>query len=1105
MQGRISAIFLGGFKVFRGSEPVVGFGYDKVKALFAYLAVEDPIPFNRDLLAGLFWPEHPKDKAHHSLRQAVLRLRSLFQEDPQLFLIHRTVIQRNPLANVSTDVHQFESFISRYSSGGKHDITSLESAVKHYRGEFLKGLSMPGVEAFEEWLFNHRGYFHRRVVYALEKIVVHYERHMNYDQARLNVEKLLELEPWREEAHRKLMLLFARMGQRSAALRQYEVCRHFLLEHLDLLPDEETDSLHRRIREMRSSSYSTIEPTTPLIGRDSELSRLKRLLSDPYTRLVTITGPGGIGKTRLALQLLKDIVERDVGLFLNGAVVLELNGVHSTDKFLSVFEDAFHLTLQMGIDKKTQIIQYLKDKELLIILDNFEQLVDDDSLYYLTTLLKETQNVKFVATSRRKLNLSSEVVLSLKGLSYPDPTQNIRVDNLLEQKYGAVNFFLLRLRQSKPDLVFSEEDIQAVVRLCQLVEGLPLALLLAAAWGDSLSIPEITAAVDGNLDFLRVEWQDLPKRHRSMRAALNVSWNFLEPEERQVFSHLSIFHGGFSLEAAQAIAGASQEVISSLVNKSILNYDVDKRRYSLHELLLQFGSEKLAQNNLKKKTLQDRHSQFFSQIIRKIFPIPDKQDEKAVLYELEREIDNYQEAWRNACKKGRTGEILDLSGGLHFFLTGRALYQQGIKLFEFAFYLISDQESSNPLLDAYISAYLGDIVALSGDWEKGRELLKRALDAVENAVKSEIYILHLKAFILSRLGAFTPNAEEAKDYLECSLALLNELGDERQGAYVLAKLGDMTRITGDLEGAKDLLEESLRLQEAVNSPQKINTMVILGLHALRMGDLEKSAYLFREAAALARKQDNKDLLAAALEAQGMGRGYSGNFQEAIKSFEQSLKIRQEMSQKANISNCCAFIGLTKLHLGLTKEARVIAQQAYSLSLETGDSPTIATSLWVKGAVLLAAGALEDSKKSLLESISYFHSGWQQDWHSRRGMVYAFLSGIESCKGDLTAAKDYLKLGLQPILANRSYLGLLHCLTFGAKLLIMKGDQEKAVKIYSLVKMQPFVKNSVFFDRVMGGKVFFQNHVIEKEGREGMVGGMTASLWKASISLLDFLG
>jgi predicted ATPase/DNA-binding SARP family transcriptional activator len=1105
MKKKISAAFLGGFQVFRGSQPVVGFGYDKVRALFAYLAVEDCILFNRVLLAGLFWPEHSQEKAYHSLRQAVLRLRSTIQDDHPLFFIHRKGIERNPLANFLTDVMQFESLIRGYSIGEKKDITLLESAVELYQGEFLKGLSLAGAEAFEEWLFNRREYFHRQVVSAVEKIVVHHERLLNLETARLYVEKLLNLEPWREEAHRKLMLLLARLGQRSAALRQYELCRQVLLARLDLLPDEETDSLYRRIREMHFIENPGFEITTPLIGRDSELSQLKKMLSDPYTRLVTITGPGGIGKTRLALQLLKDMYGSDIRLFLNGVMFLELSGVNSIERFLSYLVEAFHLSLIKDTDQIHQIIHYLKDKELLIILDNFEQLINKEVLDFITNLLRETHNVKLVATSRHKLNLNSEVVLSLKGLTFPDPTQPVRLKNLPEQRYGAVDFFLRRIKQARPGLIMQEEDTLAVIRLCQMVEGLPLALLLAASWADSLSLAEIAAEVKGNLDFLRVEWQDLSERHRSMHAALNVSWNLLRQEERQIFSYLSVFNGGFSSEAALAVAGASKVVISSLVNKSILNYDLDKHHYSLHELLRQYGSEKLAENDPQKKELQDRHSQYFCQYMRNHFAIHDRKDEKGVLHDLEREFDNYQAAWKNACEQGREGEIQDLAGGLHFVFTRKARYTEGTELFEYALNHLSGQESSNPLHTARITAYLGDLAALAGNWEKGRDLLKHALDAAENTITHEKSALELKAFILSRLGAFTPSAEEAKKYLDRSLALLRQSGDKRQAAFVLGKLGDLTRITGDLEVAKKLLEESLRLQETAISSEKVNTMVVLGLHALRTGDLEKSESLLREAANLAHLQDDKERLADALEAKGMGSVYSGKFQEAVPLFKQSLGIRQELGQKARISKCNAFIGLTKLHEGQSKQAKMFAHQAFSVAVETGDSPTIATSLWARGAALLDAGDLDISKESLLESISFFRSGWQQDWHSRRGMVYSYLSCLESCKGEFLASEGYLKLGLQHILEYRSYIGLLHCLAFGARLLYKKGEEEKSGEIYSLVKMQPFVKNSVFFERMVGRIFFPQFPASEKQGIDGMQVGVIENLWKAGLSLDNLLG
>jgi predicted ATPase/DNA-binding SARP family transcriptional activator len=960
MKSGVSAAFFGGFELFQGLEPVAGFGYDKVKALFAYLAIEDAIPFNRDVLAGMFWPDQPESKALHSLRQALSRLRAVLRDEDSeapLFLTYRTAIQRNPQANIVTDVFKFESSIKRSLNGEGIDISKLESAVDLYRGELLKGLSLSGAEGFEEWLFNRREYFHRQVVSALERIVSHHEFRLNFDRARIYAEKWLDLEPWREEAHRKLMLHYARTGQRSSALRQYDICRRVLLDRLDLLPDEETEGLYRRIRAMGAIKNILPEKATPFIGREAEISRLVKFLSDPYSRLITIAGPGGVGKTSLALEVGRFVNIRGRHLYLNGVVFVELSSASSLDNILAGIAEALSYVFQRGIEKKTQIIQQLKDKELLIILDNFEHLVHEENLTFIHALLKETQEIKLLVTSRRRLNMSSEILIPLGGLSFPDPAQSsMIVENAKVQKFSAVELFETRLSRIQLGIRLTDEDEIAMIRICQFVEGNPLALELAAAWAGTHSLLEIAVEIERSLDFLKAEWHDLPPRHRSMRAALDVSWNMLEPEEKRVFSYLSVFRNSFTLEASQAVAGASKRMLARLVNKSIIQYDPHQQRYSIHELLQQFGAEKLAGNAAQLTAVQNNHMKFYAEFMQSHFPCSHNQEENGSLDELVRELDNLKEAWIRASERRSLVDMDIFAGGLHHIFHRKSRYKEGIELFDIAIDRLSSKREENSSLSyAWILAYLGDIHSHAGNSDKGRKLLQLSLEAATRVESSGLLLQPLRAFVFSRLGAFTPSAREASGFLEQSLTLFRELGDQRQAAFVLAKLGDLTRMAGDLEKSMVLLEESLRMQESTSSPEKVNTLVVLGLYALRKGDLDNSEPFFTEAAALARKQKDRDKLAVALEAQGMGCGYRGNFEKGVDLFHKSLEIRLEVGQMVNVSNCYAFIALTKLHLNLPKQANTYAQQAYCVAKEAGDLPTLATALWAKGQPHLLTG------------------------------------------------------------------------------------------------------------------------------------------------------
>jgi DNA-binding SARP family transcriptional activator/predicted ATPase len=1072
MPACFSATFLGGFTVHRDGELLAGFGYAKVKALFTYMLMEDPIPFSREMIASIFWPEQPEEKARHSLRQAVSQLRVVLREDekePPFILADRTSIQRNPQACIRCDVSEIESCLTA-SVLERPDIAALERGVSLYRGELLKGLSISGAEPFEEWLASRRAYFHRLVTTSLEKIIDIHEHRLNFEQARIFAEKWVSIEPWREEAHRKLMLHYARCGQRSAALRQYQVCRQELLERLDLSPDRETESLARRIQFQNHLQKSLPQQTSPIIGRERELERVEGYLSDPGTRLVTITGQGGVGKTRLALEVGQRMYTKDWRLYLNGVVFVPLSGSTSLEGLLAGLAQSFGFSLDREVDQKKALLHQLKDLELLLILDNFEQLIEPAVLSFVNNMLSETRLVKIIVTSRHRLHLSGEVLVPLAGLSYPETASTaMQYSDSLGRTYEAVEFFLTRMARTGARLTLSELETNALVRLCQLVEGLPLGLELASAWIDMLSIPEITREVERSLDFLQAGYADLPDRHRSMQATMDVSWNLLNNEEKLAFSALSVFRGGFTWKAAHAVAGADRRILSSLVNKSILHYEAQQQRCSLHELLLQFAAGKLAEDAPRRTEILERHCAYFSAFARFYDPILSGLLDDDNLDDLERELGNLSAAWSWACDKKWAAGISGLAGCLYQLFSRKAYYQEGVRYFQLGLDSFPDQyPQSDPLAYARLTAFAGDLLAQAGNWDSGRKLLLGSLEHASSHQQLGKKNESLKAFAFSRLGAFTQESSSAGDFLLQSLQLYQDLKDRRQAARVLADLGNLTRVSGNLEQARSYLEESLRIQEETDlSPEKIHTLTVLGLYALRTGELADSVPHLEEAIRLARAVKDRDRLAGALEARGMACLYLGSFQQAQAFFHQSLEIRSELGQLAYISAVPSFIAYAQLHQGLWRQAAAQVLPAYSLARELGYPASAATALVVRGASALAEGNYDRARHDLAESVAAFRTGWQQDWEARRGIALAYLSCVDCLEDKLEQANVHLAYSLQLSVELNSYIGVLHGLAAGSLFLIKTGRMDWAEKVYSLSRTQPLVRYSVLFSELIG--------------------------------------
>src|SRR5262245_19117572 len=421
---RLSLSLLGAVQVSLDRAAVTTFDSDKVRALLIYLAVEAQQPHRRETLVGLLWPESAEGAARRSLNQALYNLRQSIGDQtatPPYFHIRRDALQFNTAGDHALDVAIFTTLLDTCDAHQHQRIETclacaqrLQQAVALYRGSFLEQFFVADSAAFEEWTLVKREALHRRALQALAQLAAHYEARGEYEAARRYAARQIELDPWREEAHRQLMRVLALNGERSAALAQYEICCRALADELGVEPSEETLALYQQIqrgeikpeRAAVAAKRLTNLPTslTPFIGRARELAQLAHLLADPTARLITVVGPGGIGKTRLALQAASD--HRD--MFTHGVVFVPLASVASAELMVPAIADALAFTFYESSEPKAQLLNYLCDKQLLLVLDNVEHLLDGVTL--LTEILHCAPDVKLLVTSREQLNVHEEWV-----------------------------------------------------------------------------------------------------------------------------------------------------------------------------------------------------------------------------------------------------------------------------------------------------------------------------------------------------------------------------------------------------------------------------------------------------------------------------------------------------------------------------------------------------------------------------------------------------------------------------------------------------------------------------------------------------------------------
>ncbi len=368
-------------------------------------------------------------------------------------------------------------------------------------------------------------------------------------------------------------------------------------------------------------------------------------LSDPNCRLLTLVGPGGIGKTRLAIET----AAQSQAVFADGVFFVPLAPVSSTRFIIPVIADAIGFSFQGAgqTDPQTQLFNYLKEKQVLLLIDNLEHLLIEEGILVLAELLTNAPRVKFLATSRESLGLQGEWVFSVRGLPIPDNEfgpESVR--------NTSVELFLQRARRADVGFNATTDDYPMIVRICRLVDGTPLGIELAAAWVRALSCAEIAQEIERGLDFLHVSTRDLPVRHRSMRAVFDHSWKLLTEEEQGVLLQLSVFQGGFQREAAKQVAGAKLPALSSLVAKSLVHRSAEGR-YDLHELIRQFAAEHFAEHPEDQAAAKTRHSNYFLTYFALAEARLCSSAQPETLSELISELDNFRGAWDWAVRIGK--------------------------------------------------------------------------------------------------------------------------------------------------------------------------------------------------------------------------------------------------------------------------------------------------------------------------------------------------------------------------------------------------------------------------------------------------------------------
>ena len=901
MSDRLEIHTLGGLRIVLNGTAVTGLASRKAEALLLYLAC-NPQPHARETLATMFWDDAPHQRSLANLSVLLSSLRKtmgIFLESS------RHTVQIANRENIWLDIEAIVNAIERAptsSSLSRSTAVPIGNIVPLVQGSFLSGFFISQASDFSEWVVIEQERLLQIILNGLSSLLDFYIQRRQLTEGINLGTKLVSLDPLREESHRQLIQLYAENGQRTAALEQYQSCVAILDEELGVTPDNETTDLMLKVRAgalNNTTTTSRISPVTPqspvekhniptdmttFVGREAELQQIETRLNDPNCRLLSILGPGGVGKTRLTIAALRQQIDQ----YLDGVWLISLASVASSAFLETAVADVIGFSFSNDQDPRIALLNYLAPKEMLLFFDNFESILDENSVQFLNQLILQAPEIQILVSSRQRLQLQAEWLIEVEGLSFPADDQTD------PKQFGAVQLFLQRARQLAPSFNDDKANLTGVAQITRLLVGMPLGIELAAANCRYYSPKEIASGIQEGLDFLQTNLRDLPERHRSLRAVIDRSWNGLSDEEQWAFMGLSVFQGQFSQSAALYVLKTKAPILHSMVDKSLLMLK-GNGRFQLHSLLKQYAEEKLANHPQKAAQARGRHGVFFARLLHSWQSGIKGGQQADALEAIQQDIENIRLGWHYAQSlTSSTPQILNNLGNsietLFHFYNMRSWLREGVDVFQQGMqWLDSPKNNQEKNLRARIQSRYGWFAFLLGEQAAGQQALEESLAILKGTEFVEDVI-----FCLNYLGAtsfYQQRSDEAKMYLNESLALATEHGDAygeaighnimgvlhlelslydladaylreslaikgRIGdvwgrAFSLERLGQVDRINGRLDAAEAHLQESLTLRRALGDPRgEALCLEQLGDLAHQRGDWETAVSLYQDCLAI---------------------------------------------------------------------------------------------------------------------------------------------------------------------------------------------------------------------------------------------------------------
>jgi len=939
------------------------------QSLFAYLILNAGIPYRREKLAGMFWPDAPEEKARTYLRYELWRIRKAFPHSTAEYLIADDInISFNPSAEYWLDVAAFTAVLAGSS------VEALTEALSLVRGEFLPAF-------YEDWITVERDHLQAGYEEKISCLIDLLERQKHWHEILKWAETWISLGSAPETAYRALMSAYDALGEHAKVASTYERCVQALRE-MDLEPSEQTRSLAFR----RASRLKIPMPLTSFIGREQELKDVTELLSK--SRLVTLTGSGGVGKTRLSIEAALEVA----GRFPDGIWFLDLAPLNDPALVPNSLVELLGLRPSGETPVPDLLVNYFRSRAALILFDNCEHLIDACA-QLIQVLLESCRSLSVLATSREGLRISGEVPYRVPSLEIPRTAAAWDIAEL--SNLESVKLFVERAARTSRGFALDPHNASLVAQICRRLDGIPLAIELAAARVNVLTLEQILQRLDDRFHLLTGGLRSALPRHQTLRATIEWSYSLLSEEERLLFSRLAVFVGDWTLEGAEEVcAGPGVEsstildLISQLVNKSLVIVETASERrtpyptkkalrYHMLETIRQFALERLIKSR-EKEQISARHLKYFLNLVQTAEAKLYGEEQMEWLRRLRQEHENIRAALEWAEQADVEAGLL-LSGSLQRFwenfqvfegsywqskflqkpeshdypsARARALCMYGWSLVSLQQYAAAASPAEESLsLYRAVSDPAGEVDALlllawiSSMVEQKRELIQRAL-----AVAESIGDARRKSSALWQLG-WLHQGQEGLVYWEKAIALTRSLGNWRGLAGSLSTTGFFLVLNGELESAKRYLDEANRLYQQLNlNPPPSHLLSAFSQIALLQGDFKQARLYLEESIRINIEFGSRQAYLWARARLGYVAMCEGNFSEARQSFYETARSFREDHYEIGLSY--ALEGLAELFVreGKFKKAALLIGWADATREKIGDARPLLEKTEIEGQI-----------------------------------------------------------------------------------------------------------------------------------------------------------